>query len=357
VRLECLQRKVIEMTSDPDGGSYKRRVQLFAQQYCEKHNQRKFHIETGVPESTISQSLYKENGFGPGNHRKIVQWIEKVATDLYERELPLVVDDIELPLEPEFLRRLGVCAETVQDTQGEAAPGTEETPQTNDSPSEEPPVDGHDNHGADETEVIVPQGVSITLPELRGKAAELWNRADLFGNDQVSEDLEKVFAISRKTMADTEDANAGWIGPSPPEDLDFQLDEKMYDQLDGLLEHWKRHAFAYEITRDVPRFAEHFAFLYIRRRMLEIEVVLIKKFWLTHPEAEIPWQDFQRLRELEWRYELILQLQRVEYHTNLEVLVAASIWVGKTTFVAPLKGAIRLFGRLFRRSQRNVANR
>ena len=339
------------MRSDPNHESYNRGVQLFVQQYCEKHDQRQFHLETGVPESTISQSLYKENGFGPRNHRKIVNWIERVATELHKRELPLELDGVELPLEPEFLKKLGLCAETTEETRSETAPGEEEEIPTGESPSEEPPEDGHDNDGADETQVIVPQGVSITLPELRGKAAELWNRADLFGNDQVSEDLEKVFAISPVAVAGTGDAKAAWIGPSPPEDLDFQLDEQMHDRLADLIEHWQRHAFAYEITKDVPRFAEHFAFLYIRRRMLEIEVVLIEDFWLTHPEAEIPWQDFQRQRELEWRYELIPQLQRVEYHTNLEILVAATILVSKAMFVTPLRGAAWLFKHTLRRTQ------
>ena len=342
------------MAFDASGESYRRRVQLFAQNYCERHGQRTFHVETGVPESTISQSLYKENGFGPGNHRKIVRWIEKVATELHEQGMPLQLDYIDLPLESDVLRRLGVHADAAEGTRGEIAATEGEIPGTGEVSSEESLGDVLDDKGSDETKVVVPQGVSITLPELRGKAAELWNRPYLFGDDLVSEDLERVFAISLSTTAGSDDAKAGWTGPNPPEDLDFQLDEQMHARLDELLEQWQRHAFAYEIIKDVPRFSGHYTFLYIRRRMLEIEVVLIEDFWLTHPESEIPWQNIQRHRELEWRHEVIQKLHRVEYQTNLEILMIVAIWVGKTLLVAPVRGAARLLGRIFRRPQRNA---
>ena len=351
-----LRRKVVEMTSDSNDKSHKERVQHFAQGYCERHNQKSFCEETGIPETTISQTLYRKGGFGPKTHRRVVQWIEKTAADLHERGLPLALDGVELPLEPKFVKSLGLSADQEDEPQAETPSGEEvEAIHSVEYPSEESPEDGHDHHGAGETQVIVPQGVSVTLPELRGEAAELWNRAELFGDDYVSEDLEKIFAISRMAMPAPDVPHAGWTGPHPPDDVAFQLDEGMHVRLEELLEHWQRHASAYEITKDVPRFAEHYAFLYIRRRMLEIEVQLINDFWLTHPESETPWQDRQRSRELEWRYELIPQLHRVEYYTNLEILMAATIWVVKRLLVAPVRGVARLLGQLFRRPQRNAA--
>ena len=347
------------MASSKDGMSYRERVQLFAQQFCEKYDQKTFSIETGVPESTISQTLNQPGGFGSKTHRTVVHWIESVAADLFERGMPLKLDDLELSLRPEFLDKLRLSTATSEDEKSqraaamsdEASASEASIPQVN-ADEEAPANDGDKTgtEGAIQNGVTVPAGVSILRSELRGRTFEMWDRSELFADDLVSSDLERVFAVSLSTPSDMDDPFLSWIGPSPPEDLEFILDEQMYEELVNLLRHWQQYAFAYQICKGIPRFANHFAFLYIRRRMLEIEAVLIEDFWMTHPDAEIPWQDFQRLRELEWRYEEIPQLQSVEYHTNLEILVLATIKIGKFTFAIIAKPVAWVFRRLFRGS-------
>ena len=88
---------------------------------------------------------------------------------------------------------------------------------------------------------------------------------------------------------------------------------------------------------EIEYFREHYAFRYIRRGMLEIEVKLIGDLQMTHPDDEHEWEDIRRRRELERRIELIDELQDVEHPSFQEMLVFGTIRIGKAMYAAASK--------------------
>ena len=333
---------------DSEEMAYNRALWRFVNDYCDKFTMSEFADMSDIPVNTLSRNLgvdddeANQNGFfARPTYLRVTDWVEQFAAELHTQGHPLKLDGVKLPLRPESRQRLGLDPGKQEFEQAETAAAgmADDAP----PPEAREEVDDEIRNGVDDpnaeniegSSVVIPTAVSITRPELRGRAAELWDRAALFGNSVVSDDIERVFGISLLNLALAEDEYADWKGPSLPEGTTLSAD--MHDEIVSLTQDWRRYSYAYEICEDVEYFREHYAFRYIRRGKLEIEVKLIGEFRMTHPDGEIPWDEFQRRPEIEWRVELINELQDVEYPSFQEVLVFGTIRISKAMYAVASK--------------------
>ena len=346
------------MTTDSDGMSYGEQVKLFAEKYCETHNQKLLSNATGVPPNTLSTAMgNKGRPFGRITHNRIVEWLQSTATDLHSRGLPLEIDGIPLPLEPSFLATLGISSGPAGEKQGQASAAEV---RVGNRARDGPPASGYadseaaaavsgESVSAEEgsAEVLVPSG--IALQRLGSQALELWNMPGMFEDDIVSTDLKRTFAVSLGNLPDAGDRLNGWLQPVSPGEA---ADGDTIDRINLLIREWLKHAQALEICEKVPRFADHEAFRFIARRMFEFEVILIEDFEMTHPDSQTPWDRFQRHAELQQRYSRIKELQDVEYPSFLEVVLLGVIKVSKGLWWLLSVPTAWVFNRIRRRPMR-----
>ena len=359
MRLTIERKNTMPDSEDMD---YNRSLWRFVKDYCDKFTMSEFADMSDIPVNTLSRNLgvdddeaNQDGFFARPTYLRVTDWVEQFAAELHTQGHPLKLDGVKLPLRPESRQGLGLDPGTQEDEQtGTAADGMADGAP---SPEARKEIDDESRNGANKADaevaegakVVIPGGVSITRPELRGQAAELWDRAALFGNSPTSDDLERVFGVSLLNLAPTEDEYAGWLGPSLPEGTAPSAD--MHDEIVRLTRNWLRYSYAHEICEEIEYFRNHYAFRYIRRTKLEIEVVLIGEFRMTHPDGEITWDEFQRRREIEWRVETVAELQDVEYPSFQEILVFGTIKVSKGLYAA-VSGFTRWMFRLASRQTR-----
>ena len=325
------------MATDSDGMSYGEQVKQFAEKYCKTHTQKQLSEATGVPPNTLSKAMSQgKRPFGRITHNRIVGWLQSTARDLHSRGLPLMIDDIPLPLESSFLATLGISSGPAAEEQGRARAA--EMP-VGSSATDAPPTSGYgdseavaavsgESVSAEEgsAEVLVPSGISLLRLEPDDQALELWNMPGMFEDDIVSADLKRTFAVSMGNLSDARERLNGWLQPVSPGEA---ADEETIDRIALLIREWLKHAQALEICEEVPRFVEHEAFRFTARRKLELEVILIEDFEMTHPNSETPWDRFQKHSELQQRYSRIEELQDVEYPSFLEVVLLGVVKLWK----------------------------
>ena len=346
------------MATDSDGMSYGEQVKLFAEKYCETHNQIQLSNATGVPPNTLSRAMgNKGRPFGRITHNRVVEWLQSTATDLYSRGLPLEIDGIPLPLEPSFLATLGISSEPAAEERNRAnaavvtiGSGATGGPRTSGyADSEAAAAISVERASVDEesAKVLVPSGIS--LQRLGPQALELWNMPGMFEDDIVSADLKRTFAVSLGNLPDAGDRLNGWLQPVSPGEA---ADEDAIDRITLLIREWLKHAQALEICEEVPRFADHEAVRFIARRKLGLEVILIEDFQMTHPNAETPWDRFQKYSELQWRYSRIEELLDVEYPSFPEGAILVVIKVSKGLWWLLSVPTAWVFNRIRRRPTR-----
>ena len=354
------------MTKDSEDLDYNRELWIFAKTYCHRYTIKTFADLTSIPINTLSRNLNVDEDnadlkgtFAGPTFNKVARWAREFEEEKLAEGLPVELDGFELPQRPGVQRgerKSNGASEEAQDDSasadvpadaGEIPSADLRTEAGGDSYADE---NGADDGIADGTEIVIPAGVSITRPELRGRALELWSKPAFFSEDLTSDDLERTFGITLLAAADTKDIYAGWLGPSLPEGV--TLTEEMHDEIARLARDWLRYAYAYEICEKVENLKRHYAFGYILRGKLELEVLLIGEYWMTPPDDEIPWQELQRRREIGWRVERIAELKDVEYPSFQELLVFGTIRIGKAVFAAVSKAAVWSLRRIFRRTDR-----
>ena len=352
------------MTTESEDMDYNRRLWKFVKIYCDRYSIKSFSDITEIKINTLSRNLKVDGDdddfggtFAGPTFNNVAKWAREFEAERLAQGLPVELDGFELPQRPGFQQGEETDNSAPEEAQNEAV-STGSSGDAGEIPSPDDPrteaneeasgdKSGTDDGLTDGTEAVIPEGVSITRPELRDNPGELWNRPAFFGEDPLSADLERTFVITRLTAADLKGAYAGWLGPSLPEGVTFTT--KMHDEIVRLTRNWQRHANAYEISAEVENLKRHYAFRYIWRGKLELEVVMLGEFWMTPPDAGIPWQELQRRREIEWRVEQIAELKDVEYPSFQEILLFGTIRIGKAVFAGVSKAAAWSFRRIFRR--------
>lgn len=354
------------MTKNSEDLDYNRQLWKFAKAYCHRYTIKTFADLTSIPINTLSRNLNveKDNAnlegtFAGATFNKVARWARELEEEKLAEGLPVELNGFELPQRPggqRGERKSNGASEEAQDDRasadgpadaGEIPSADLRTEAGEDSYGDE---NGADDGIADGTEIVIPAGVSITRPELRGRALELWSKPAFFSEDLTSDDLERTFGITLLAAADTKDIYAGWRGPSLPEGV--TLTEEMHDEIARLVQDWLRYAYAYEICDKVENLKRQYAFGYILRGKLELEVLLIREYWMTPPDDESSRRKLRRDREIEWRVERIAELKDIEYPSFQELLVFGTIRIGRAVFGAVSKAAAWSLRRIFRRTGR-----
>ena len=349
------------MTLESRDTAYNQALWRFAKAYCHRYTIKAFAKLTRIPINTLSRNLKSDEDdsdfvgtFAEPTFNSVAKWAREFEKERLAKDIPVELDGFLLPRRPgqegteESPDEASEAAET--ETASAEIPGnTEEIPSTDPQSDDTGNADGNGvgNGITDGTGIVVPAGVSITLPELRGRALEIWNVPAFFREGLTSEDLERTFGISLMMAADTRDHYAGWVGPSLPDGV--TLTSEMHDEIALLAQDWLRYAYAYDICERVENLKRQYAFRYILRGKLELEVRLIGKCRMTHPSSEAEWQGLQRRREIRWRGERIAELKDVENPSLQELLVFGTIKVVKTAWTAISRAATWSLGRIFRR--------
>ena len=321
------------MTADPLELTYGRRVKKFVLDHCSENGQTLIITEVGVPKSTLSQALQNDRPFGSRTHGNIVRWLEDTARDLHVRGLPLELDGLELPLTKAFLASLGIVEEEEDTDRESVSEAVVEDVEAGASATAEDvdadvAVAGDEEAAGGEREaLLVPPGVSILQPGMRDKPQEFWLKAASFENAATTSDLARVFDV---TLAHASDSDyrpfAGWLGPLLPEGS--VPDEDTLDRIDDLIRQWQEFSATLETLNQRSWLHSREALRYCTRGKLETEVILIGKFWMTHPDNKFDWDPFQRDHELDWRAKKIRELERYEFPSPYLVLAFGIVMVG-----------------------------
>ena len=296
--------------------TYETEVQSFAGEYAEIYTQKILAKKLDMSPTTLHNNLRRDGGFAPRSHAKVVRYLERVATELHARNLPLKLDGVPIPLRKAFLASLIGEAPA-------ASPDNEETPEeTNSRTSMDPPMAGERNEEANvddsarekdadsdgKAPIIVPDGASVLDPALWESGPPM-EKAGYYAPRLVEEDLRQTFeGFKRQGPLDGDDALHGWKGPSPPDDATGPESESFQEDIARIIDEWLHYVDVLKVSREAGSGTGDRVYVYASLQRCRRELLLISDFYMTPPNLEVELDDFERQQEVEKLKPEILRL-------------------------------------------------
>ena len=165
--------------------------------------------------------------------------------------------------------------------------------------------------GVGPEDVVMPPGMSIAKWRPTELYRSPWEDPDWFDNGTVSQDLKVLFGVRMADLIQSRKAahsdRQPWLMPDPYAGP-TEADREIYGDAADVLTEWTHYATAELVMTEVQGYERTNVYRHARMMRLKGEVVLIRQYGMTVPGHEIPWDEFHRREQLDWRLQEIREL-------------------------------------------------